>query len=43
MDYETGATRDAVGRYDGQVFFAETSQTGKLEGDRPALDTLVLY
>ena len=43
VDYETGTTRDAVGRYDGQVFFAETSQTGTLEGDRPALDTLVLY
>ena len=43
IDYETGATRDAVGRYDGQTFFAASTQTGKLEGDRPALDTLVLY
>lgn len=43
IDYETGATRDAVGRYDGRVFFAESAQAGQRQGDRPALDTLVLY
>ncbi|MDX3905030.1 MAG: hypothetical protein QHC78_05010 [Pigmentiphaga sp.] len=43
IDYETGDTRDAVGYYDGQVFFAESVQPGKLEGDPPTLDSLVLY
>lgn len=43
VDYDSRTTRDAVGRYDGQVFFAESVQPGQLEGDRPALDTLVLY
>lgn len=43
VDYESRVTRDAVGRWDGRIFFAETVQRGQLEGDRPALDTLVLY
>lgn len=43
VDYEARTTRDAVGRHDGQVFFAESVQSGRIEGEQPALDTLVLY
>ncbi|VCU72588.1 hypothetical protein PIGHUM_04690 [Pigmentiphaga humi] len=43
IDYETGTTRDAVGRYDGQVFFAESVRSEQIAPQKLPLDGLTLY
>lgn len=42
-DYERGETRDSVGRYDGETFFAEKVENATIAAPVLTLDTLTLY
>lgn len=43
VDYAKGLTRDAVGRYEGNVFFAESVHASAIEPRLLSLDELLLY